>query len=73
MALGLILTLLVGLFFLIGILFFNKSNKKDKISIFTIALSFVVMLGLIITHLLPEIIEFKNIWLIIPILIGFSI
>lgn len=72
MALGIILTLIVGLFFLIGILYFNNDNNKEKISIFTIALAFVVMLGLIINHLLPEVIAFKNIWLLIPTVIGFS-
>lgn len=73
MALGITLTILVGLFFLIGILILSNSKNKDRLSVFTIAISFVVMLGLIMTHLLPEIIEFSNISLIIPIILGFSI
>ena len=73
MTLGIIATIVVGIFFLIGIILLQNSKNKEKMSIFTIALSFIIMLGLIITHLLPEIIEFKNIWLIVPILIGFSL
>lgn len=73
MTLGILLTLIVGLFFLIGILTFQNSKTKDKFSTFTISISFIVMLGLILTHLLPEIIEFNNKWLIFPLIFGFSI
>lgn len=68
---GLIFTFIVGLFFLIGIFLLENSKNKEKLSIFTISLAFVVMLGLLIFDLLPELIETKNIYLFIPMVIGF--
>lgn len=70
---GIILTILSGLFFLIGIFVLGKSKNKEKLSIFTISLAFVVMLGLLLGDLLPEIIETKNWLMVIPILFGFLI
>lgn len=73
MYLGLILTLLVGLFFLVGIIILKNAKNKNQLSIFTISMAFIVMLGLICLHLLPELIETKNYLLIIPSIIGFLI
>ena len=73
MYLGMIFTLITGLFFLIGIILLKNSTNKDKMSIFTTSLAFVVLLGLLFLDLIPEIIEAKNIYLIIPIIIGFLI
>lgn len=73
MYIGLLLTLLVGLFFLIGIIVLKNAKNKNELSIFTISLAFIVMLGLIFIHLLPELIETKNYLLIIPSVIGFLI
>lgn len=73
MYIGLIVNLIVGLFFLIGIIVLKNSKNKNKLSIFTISLAFIVMLGLLFVHLIPELIETKNIWLIIPSIIGFLI
>lgn len=70
---GIILTILSGLFFLIGIFVLGKAKNKEKLSIFTISLAFVVMLGLLLGDLLPEIIETKNVLMVIPILFGFLI
>jgi len=70
MYVALLLTLLVGIFFLVGIFILNKSKNKDKLSIYTIALAFVVLLGLVFNHLLPELIETQNISFIIPFLLG---
>ena len=42
-------------------------------AIFTTSLAFIVMLGLLFLDLIPEVIETKNIYLIIPIVIGFLI
>lgn len=67
---GLILTLISGLFFLIGIIILNKCNNKESISLFTISLAFIVMLGLVLFDLLPELIETKNLYLIIPVVGG---
>lgn len=73
MFLGIFLTLLTGLFFLIGIIFLKNHRHKEKISCFTIGLAFIVMLSLLLLDLLPEIIDIHNILLAIPILIGFFI
>ena len=73
MYLGIILTLLTGLFFLIGILVLNNSRNKGKLALFTTALASVVMAGLLFTDLLPEIMEAKNNLLIIPAFIGFLV
>ena len=70
MYLGIIFTILVGLFFLIGIILLNNSKHKDKMSIFTISLAFVVLIGLLLFDLLPELLETKNTLLLIPSLIG---
>ena len=73
MYLGVLLTFIVGLFFLIGIVILKNSNNKNKLSVFTISMAFIVMLGLLFLHLIPEIVETKNIWLLIPCLFGFGI
>ena len=73
MLLGLIFTTLTGLFFLIGILALRKAKNKESLSLFTISLAFVVMLGLLLFDLLPEIIETHKIYLIIPVCLGFFI
>lgn len=53
-SIGLILTLLTGLFILLGSLIVIKSKNKEKIVDFSISLGFTVMLGLILLELLPE-------------------
>lgn len=57
---GLILTLLTGLFILLGSLIVIKSKNKEKIVDFSISLGFTVMLGLILLELLPEAIIHLN-------------
>lgn len=64
---GIIFTIFSGLFFLIGIVM----NNKDKTSNFTTSLAFVVLFGLLLFDLLPEMLEAKNYYLIIFCLIGF--
>jgi len=71
MFVGLLFTILTGLFFLIGIIAFKKIKNKEKTSLFTISLAFVVMFGLVFFHLLPELLETKNLFLIVPFIIGF--
>lgn len=70
---GLLLTILTGAFFLIGILALKYTKNSEKISLFAISLAFIVMGGLLFFDLLPEIISYKNILLIIPIIIGFLV
>lgn len=71
MYLGIILTLVAGLFFLIGIIILKNIKNKASLSVFTIAMAFIVLLGLILEHLLPEVMSYKNWYLLIPIVIGF--
>lgn len=71
MYIGIILTIITGLFFLIGIICLKNSKNQEKASLFTMALAFIVMGGLLIFDLLPELIEAKNILLIVPLIIGF--
>lgn len=73
MFIGLLLTILTGLFFLIGIISLKNNKHREKTANFTIALAFVVMAGLLLFDLLPELIESKNIWLFIPVIIGFLV
>ena len=54
---GLILTLIVGLFFLIGGLISLKVKNKDKLNAFSIALAVVIIINLLVMDLAPEILE----------------
>ena len=54
---GIILTIITGLFFLIGGLISFKTKDKEKLNRFSVSLAFVIMNNLIICDLLPEIIE----------------
>lgn len=77
---ALLLTILVSIFFLIGIILPSLFKNKQKLILFTTSLTFVVMLFLLFFDLLPEVIEIfapfsvKNIFLIsIFTLLGFII
>lgn len=54
---ALLLTLLVGFFFLIGMAITHFAPKKKTLSFFAIGLSFTVMLGMILFDIIPEIAE----------------
>ncbi len=54
---GLLTTLLLGIFIVIGALIALLINKKSKIIEFSIGLAFGVLVGLILIDLLPEIFE----------------
>lgn len=71
MIIGLLLTILSGLFFLIGIIILRNNKNREKTSLFTISLAFIVMLGLLTFDLIPELFETKNGWLSIPSILGF--
>ncbi len=70
---GILLTFLTGAFFLIGIISIKKIKNKENISLFTIALGFVVLLGLILFDLLPEIISACDLYSVLAIIFGFLI
>ena len=54
---GLILTLVTGLFFLIGGLISLKVKNKDKLNAFSIALALIIIMNLLAMDLIPEILE----------------
>ena len=54
---GIILTLIAGLFFLIGGLISLKVKNKDKLNHFSIALALVIIINLLVMDLIPEIFE----------------
>lgn len=54
---ALLLTIVVGFFFLIGIVIPKFFKSKNKLIFFTTSLTFIIMLFLIFGDLLPEIIE----------------
>ncbi len=54
---GIFLTLIAGLFFLIGGVIASKVQNKDKFNHFSVAMAFIIMFGLIVFDLVPEIIE----------------
>ncbi len=70
---ALIITLATGLFFLIGILLYKYSKRKKELSIFGTSCAFVIILGLIIFDLLPEVLQYKSFISLIFILIGLFI
>ncbi|MEG0977104.1 MAG: ZIP family metal transporter [Bacilli bacterium] len=70
---GLLLTLVAGLFFLIGIFMYKKSKHRVTLSIITSACAFVVILGLIIFDLLPELIELKKWWVFLFVFLGLGL
>ncbi len=71
MYIGIILTIITGLFFLIGIYALRSIKNRESTSLFTISLAFIVMAGLLVFDLLPELLEANNIYLLIPVFLGF--
>lgn len=54
---SLLLTILVGLFFLVGMIVAKLTKAKKELTILGIGLSFMVMLGMILLDIIPEIAE----------------
>ncbi len=54
---GILLTLIAGIFFLVGGLISRKVKNKDKLNHFSVALAFVIMIALILFDLFPELRE----------------
>lgn len=70
---ALFLTLFSGLFYLIGLIVYRFVKHKKELTIAAIACAFIVIIGLIIFDLLPEIIELKNWTLFIFVILGFCL
>ena len=70
---ALLLTLFSGLFYLIGLIVYKFVKHKKELTIAAISCAFIVIIGLIIFDLLPEILELKNWTLFIFVLLGFCL
>ena len=57
---GLIFTLCIGLFFLIGFILVRTIKDKKKLTYFSTGMAFIVMVGMLIFDLIPEIIELNS-------------
>jgi zinc transporter ZupT len=68
----LLLTLLTGLFFLVGSLL-NKIIKNNNISVLSISLAFIVILNLLLFDIGPEIFESFSIYNLLIVIIGLII
>ena len=66
----LLLTLLSGLFFLIGIIVYKYAKHKKELTIGAMACAFIVIIGLIALDLIPELLEIGKWHLIIWVIIG---
>lgn len=70
--LGLITTLLLGIFIIIGALIAFQIKKKEKVVDFSLGLAFGVITMLMLTHMLPEVIEHLGIkYIYLFLLFGF--
>ena len=67
---ALLLTLLSGLFFLIGIIVYKFVKHKKELTKGAIACAFIVIIGLIALDLVPELLEIKKWYLTIFVIIG---
>lgn len=57
---GLVFTLCIGLFFLIGFILVRTIKDKKKLTYFSTGMAFIVMVGMLIFDLIPEIIELNS-------------
>ncbi len=67
---ALLLTLISGLFFLIGIIVYKFIKHKKELTIGAMACALIVILGLICFDLVPELLEIKKWYLILCVVIG---
>ena len=75
---NLLLPLIAGLLFLVGAFLTRFSKDKEKLSNYSVALAFVVLIGLIVIDLIPELKEIINgynhlIMIIIVIIFGIGL
>ena len=63
---GLLLTLITGLFFLLGIILNKVFKNIDDISVLGVSLAFIVLINLIIFDIIPEVKKFTSTELILP-------
>ena len=68
---ALLLTFLSGLFYLVGIIIYKFVKYKNELTTAAISCAAVVIIGLIIFDLAPELIEADNNWLFVFVALGF--
>lgn len=68
---ALLLTFLSGLFYLVGIIIYKFVKHKNELTVAAISCAAVVIIGLIIFDLAPELIEQDNAWLFVFVILGF--
>ena len=69
---ALLLTLISGLFFLIGIIIYNFTSNKTSFTRMSISCASIVIIGLILFDLLPELINLKKWWIFLWIISGMT-
>ena len=73
MAWGLFLSFLTGIFFLLGISLYYGCINKKALAIFASSCAFIVILGLLVFDLLPELISTQKWYLFLFVLLGLFI
>ena len=68
---ALLLTFLSGLFYLVGIIIYKFVKHKNELTTAAISCAAVVIIGLIVFDLAPELIEQDNAWLFVFVILGF--
>ena len=68
---ALLLTFLSGLFYLVGIIIYKFVKHKNELTVAAISCAAVVIIGLIVFDLAPELIEQDNAWLFVFVILGF--
>lgn len=68
---ALLLTFLSGLFYLVGIIIYEFVKHKNELTVAAISCAAVVIIGLIVFDLAPELIEQDNAWLFVFVILGF--
>lgn len=70
---ALLLTLISGLFFLLGIIVYRLTKHKNTVASMSMGCALVVIVGLIFGDLLPELLEFGKWWIFIFVVLGLVI
>lgn len=66
----LLLPLISGLFFLIGIIIYRLIKRKKELTIISMSCAMIIIIGLIVGDLIPHLIEINNYNLILFVIIG---
>ncbi len=70
---ALLFTFFSGLFFLVGIVGFRLAKRKIELTNMAMACALVVIMGLIVFDLMPELLEMNKWWLVLFVLLGLVI